>query len=316
MGSGIVKVSVVIACLNEEETLNEALESLMAQQANFDWEIVFADNGSTDRSREIFAAAAARAPHIPMRLVDVSHKRGKPHALNAGIEAAAGERLLFLDADDAVAPGWLRAMDAALDREPFVAARLDTRRLNTPETRAARAIPEVVQTRLHRLDHAPFCAYAGGATLGFHRSVFDRVGPFDPRFRALEDNDFCIRAHLAGYRLVLVEDAFYHYRLRSDSGRTFRQGQAYARHEMLLRKLYDHTATIWNPLGWITGAGAVLRFGALRALGFGKGEGFDFRYGRALGALQGGLAYGVAPPRRGLGLQALVRALVPPKSAL
>lgn len=295
--------SVIIACLNAAATLGEALESLASQQADVSWEVMFVDNGSTDASRAIFDEFAAAAPHIPTRVIEAPEPTGKAHALNVAIPLA-GERVLFLDADDAVAPGWLAAMAQALDRHPLVAARLDYTRFNPPHVQAARL--SGVQKSLFRLDHRPFCTHAGGATLGFHRSVFDAVGPFDPRFAALEDTDWCVRAHLKGYNIAFTPEATYHYRFRDDAASIERQSRAYARHNALLRKLYDRprrpsaTAAAW--------ASALVRAASLTATAALAPPAdaavrlqLAAKKGAALGDIEGARAFGVAPLRHGFG---------------
>ena len=55
-----MKISVIIACHNEERTLAETLEGVAAQEWDQPWEVLFADNGSTDGSRAIFARRRRR----------------------------------------------------------------------------------------------------------------------------------------------------------------------------------------------------------------------------------------------------------------
>lgn len=307
MGNCVVSThSVVIACLNGAETLGEALASLARQETRIDWEVVFVDNGSTDASRAIFDAFAADSPQIRTRVIDVTDSRNKAHALNVAIPQC-GERLLFLDADDAVAPDWITAMAAALDSHPLVAARLDYTRLNTPEVQAARL--SGVQKTLFRLPHFPFCTHAGGATLGFHRRVFEEVGPFDTRFAALEDTEWCVRAHLRGFTIAFTPGAVYHYRFRADAEAIERQSNAYARHMALLRSLYDRRSrgALADAAAW---GGALLAAAALaaretlapaRRMAPAARLRFAARKGDLLGDIAGARAFGVAPLRRGLG---------------
>ena len=56
----VLKISVIIACHNEERTLAETLEGVAAQEWDQPWEVLFADNGSTDGSRAIFARRRRR----------------------------------------------------------------------------------------------------------------------------------------------------------------------------------------------------------------------------------------------------------------
>ncbi|QIF03914.1 glycosyltransferase family 2 protein [Roseimicrobium sp. ORNL1] len=84
----------VFPCLNEERSLAVCIEGVrksLSQDPNLKYEIVVADNGSKDRSREIAVECGAR-------LVPVS-TRGYGAALKGGIEAALGEYVMFADAD-------------------------------------------------------------------------------------------------------------------------------------------------------------------------------------------------------------------------
>src|SRR4051812_10229895 len=103
-----MKLSVVIPCLNGVPTLRETLEALARQKWDHPWEVVYADNGSTDGSIELAETFRGRIPNL--RFVDASIRRGQPFALNTGAHAARGESIAFTDADDQVADGWVAAM--------------------------------------------------------------------------------------------------------------------------------------------------------------------------------------------------------------
>ncbi len=85
----------VFPCLNEEKTLESCIRAIRASldQAGdrLTYEIVVADNGSTDRSAEIARAEGARVVPVP--------RRGYGAALRGGIEAAEGTYVMFADAD-------------------------------------------------------------------------------------------------------------------------------------------------------------------------------------------------------------------------
>ncbi len=88
------EVSVVMPCLDEEDTIAACIEKAWSalRAHGIDGEIVVADNGSTDRSREIATRLGARVVEVPAR--------GYGQALRAGISAARGAFVIMGDADD------------------------------------------------------------------------------------------------------------------------------------------------------------------------------------------------------------------------
>ena len=231
-------VSVVMACRNAEETLAETLDSIVNQQWDRPWEVVFADNGSTDRSAAIFADYAARHPGVRMRRVDASSVKGKARALNLVVPQAAGRAIVLADSDDVMAPGWLAAMGKALDEADLVAAASEFQKLNppwvleyrlpVPETRSQ--IQEVYHFYYHRI---PFVS---GHCMGFTRKLFDELGGFDTDYAVGDDVDFSFRAQLKGYPIRSVPDAVVHYRFRDELESIGRQAHAYARDQVKLSR--------------------------------------------------------------------------------
>lgn len=312
----MVDVSVIVACLNGQETLAEALESLTAQVWDGSFEILLADNGSTDASAAIFADHARRHPEIRMRRIDASARRGKVAALNAGLAAAEGRAFLFVDCDDTVAPGWLAAMGRALEQHDFVAAVLDTAALNPGWVQTYRE--RTGETGLRRLTHPPHCLLAGGGQMGFTRRLYEAVGGFDPAFAVQEDHDFCVRAHLAGFELQPVPEARYNYRFREDFGAIYRQAFAYARYRALLRRRYAPEPLL-SPAPWLGLSRRILRLGGSRALAALRPGAqpplerarFNVMLGQALGEAAGAIAFRVAPPLRRRAQPALSRPAQP-----
>lgn len=192
-------VSVLIPVYNGETVLPAQLRALTQQDFDGNWEVVVADNGSTDGTR---AAAAAFAEALPdLRIVDASDIKGPSHARNIAADVAKGDLLLFCDADDVVAPGWMSALVTAAARaELLIGVGVVTR---TPE-RDSVAGP----------DHTPiptsyrFLPWGRTSNLAVHREAFERVGGFDEQRRFGEDADLCWRIQLAGYRFAFVPEAY------------------------------------------------------------------------------------------------------------
>jgi glycosyltransferase involved in cell wall biosynthesis len=182
-------ISVVIPAHQEEAWLGRALASL---HGSVPFETIVVANGCRDGT-----AAVARAHGV--RLVETP-VAGVSRARNLGARAAAGDVLVFLDADTALAPGALDAIAAA------VPARGDygTCRIRPyPPTLRAR-----VTTTLLAWGHR-----IAGTSLGVllcTRALFARSGGFDERLVAGEDNDLNARLrHLRARRIYLADvDAY------------------------------------------------------------------------------------------------------------
>ena len=94
----MVTASIIIPCFNEEKTLRESVERLIAifgEELTF--EIIIVDDGSTDRSREV--ALELDREHSNVRLIEHTSNQGKGAALRSGFYAATGEVVAVHDAD-------------------------------------------------------------------------------------------------------------------------------------------------------------------------------------------------------------------------
>jgi dolichol-phosphate mannosyltransferase len=186
-------VSVVVPLLNEEATLEQLyqeLESALSVTA-LDWEVVFVDDGSTDGShRELVRLHAA---HLNVRVVRLRRNFGKAAALAAGIEVAAGDVIVTMDADlqddPAEIPNLLAKLDEGFDivsgwkcdrHDPFV-RRFVSRIYNTA-TRLATGV------KLHDMN----CGLKA-----YRAEVFEHVRLYGERHRFVP-----VLAHQVGFRVT------------------------------------------------------------------------------------------------------------------
>jgi len=109
-----MKITVVLCTYNRCELMAEALESVAASTLpeSVDWEVLVVDNNSTDRTHEVVEDFCQR--HAGRFRYLFEPKQGKSNALNAGIAAAKGEVLAFMDDDVIVEVDWLRNLTAPL----------------------------------------------------------------------------------------------------------------------------------------------------------------------------------------------------------
>jgi glycosyltransferase involved in cell wall biosynthesis len=194
-------VSVVIPTFNRQSSTLRAVRSVLAQTATA-MEIIVVD----DASPTPFALPGGGAPGGGIRVLRLDTNRGAAGARQAGIDAARGDLVAFLDSDDVWTPDKLEAQ-LALSREQSGEARDLTAIVcgwtAIPERGgpARRRIP--IETA-SALDFASGCWFSPGSTALIPRRAFDRVGPLDASLRRLEDLDWFLRLGLAGGRLVVA----------------------------------------------------------------------------------------------------------------
>lgn len=107
--------SIIIPVYNVQNYLSACVKSVVEQPGPRDWECILVDDGSTDQSGAMCDALAAELPGLK-----VIHREngGLAAARNTGLKAATGDWLLFLDSDDAMAPGLLAQLRGALAAHP------------------------------------------------------------------------------------------------------------------------------------------------------------------------------------------------------
>lgn len=105
-------ISVIIASRNRAGSLRRLIPTLLSLSPQLRWELVVADNGSTDDTAAVLGrfGPRVRAVHEP--------RAGKSRALNRAMAAARGELLVFTDDDVEPHPAWLDELAAAARRHP------------------------------------------------------------------------------------------------------------------------------------------------------------------------------------------------------
>jgi len=202
------RVSVIIIFLNEERYLGEAIASVLVQ-THSDWELILVDDGSTDAS-----AAIAKAASDGERIRYVTHpdrqNRGMSASRNAGISAAHGELIAFLDADDVWLPDKLADQVAIFDAAPetdMVYGRTLIWHQWTPDADVEDYFydlgvtpdrlypaPQLFPLLIRNRAQTPTTINAI-----MRRALVERVGGFEDAFRGMfEDQVFFAKTHLVG----------------------------------------------------------------------------------------------------------------------
>ena len=200
-------VSVIIPVYNMESFLPETLQSVLASTYD-NLEIVVVDDGSSDASVSVAQTFAQRDDRVR---VLTQPNAGPCRARNRGIEAARGEYIFPLDADDLLAPDFLRQAVAVLQRDAEVKIVCPTIEF-MGDRQGLWRLPEFSLPLLARRNHIAACAL-------YRRADWQRVGGYCESLIAREDWDFWIAMLKDGGRVVRLPEVGYWYRVRKGSKR-------------------------------------------------------------------------------------------------
>ena len=219
-------VTAVVPCFNYGRFLEEAVASLLGQEPAAP-QVVVADDGSTDP--DTLAVLDRLPPEVEvLRLPN----GGVAAARNAGAARAASPFLLFLDADDRLAPGALAILQRALDEHPDAGFAYGDQRF-FGDWDGHMGFPPYDPLRL--LDR-----HLIGPTALMRAELLRDTGGYDPAFALYEDWEIWLAALAAGWHGVHVDAITHEYRQHGTSKlstdrrryRAFRR-QAMAKHRAL-----------------------------------------------------------------------------------
>ena len=207
------QVSVIVPARNEEANLERVLRSLAGQQSVR--EILVVDDNSGDRTAEIARALKEEIPTLRILRVDSLPEGwlGKNYAVALGAREAAGDWLLFTDADTEHLPGSLAATLEIAEREGADLLSVSPGQI-TPTWWEKAVIPLVYVNlaRLYRFEDvsnpASLAAAANGQYLLVRRAAYERAGGHEAiRNRVLEDVELAKRVKAAGGKLIFLPGA-------------------------------------------------------------------------------------------------------------
>jgi GT2 family glycosyltransferase/Flp pilus assembly protein TadD len=209
-----VSVSIIIVTYNQVEFTKECIASIK-EFTRVPHRIIVVDNCSTDKTRSYLKAL----PGVDVLLND--ENVGFPAACNQAINRADGDYVLLLNNDVVVTEGWLERLveigesDASIGLVGPISNSISGLQLD--KNARYNAIPEMHKyaralRKRNRGDIAPAPRIAFFCTL-IRKELLDRIGGLDERFSPgnFEDDDFCLRAQLAGFKTLIARDVFIHH---------------------------------------------------------------------------------------------------------
>lgn len=197
-------VAVVTPSFNREDLVAETLDSIVAQTYPH-WENIVVDDGSTDGTKGVVAAYAAREPRI--RLFDRSREpKGACTCRNEGVSLSSAKYVMFLDTDDIIEPFCLAQRVAAMEARPELDLAIFPSLMfeATPHDLGLWwniEKPEDELSRQFRQD-----AICQGTGVLWRKDAFERIGMWDESLVLWQDIDLFFRAFIQGYRYAKFFD--------------------------------------------------------------------------------------------------------------
>src|SRR5437868_12203371 len=187
--SAIPAVSVVVPVFNEEENMPILQSELRAALSGLDYEIVFVDDGSTDRSAE----KIERNPSV--RVVRFEKNAGQSAALYAGIRAARGQTVVMIDSDLQNDPADIPRLLEEISRGTDLVCGYRAKRKDTITKRLTSRIANFVRSRFTK----DYVRDTGCTLKAMRRECADALVPFKGMHRFIPA---LFRG--AGYRLIEI----------------------------------------------------------------------------------------------------------------
>ena len=239
--SALPAVSVVLPHYNDLDNLKVCVDLLDRQTFPRErYEIIVADNNSHCGLAAVAEACGDRAFAIPAPI------QGAGEARNAGVAAARGAALAFIDSDCRPEPQWLqRGLEALADADVAggrVVVTVEDRHRPTPVETFELAF--AFNTRRYVLKHH----YSVTANMFVRRDVFDAVGPF--RTRVSEDVDWGWRANRLNYRLNYAPEAVVAHPARRNWDELSRKWRRILREMFYLAAEQPHGRLRWFVRTW------------------------------------------------------------------
>lgn len=234
--------SIIIPTYNKRGLLNECIRAIR-QHTHSPYEIIVVDDGSTDGTADYCRQAG-------LIFISKPYNSGYPITCNMGMLLASGDVIVLLNNDVIVSKGWLDNLYAALYEEEHIG-------IVGPITNYASGKQQVYHEydnmeQFHRIasqvnqpdpDKRLHVSRIVGLCFVMKREVLEKVGLLDERFSPghYEDDDYCLRARMNGYEIVICGDVLVHHY----GSRSFRE-QGDQALQRLVQQNYERFVQKWN----------------------------------------------------------------------
>jgi len=208
--------SIIIPVFNGLEDTQACVESIYQSKTDIPFEIIVVNNGSTDDTANWLKIMALQ--HNNFKYINLSENHGFAKAVNRGIQVTGGRYVVILNNDTLVTPGWLDRLVAAAESDVEIA-------IVSPMTNyvgegpqidsdAIDILPDGIDAYSEKIKNRKSPVIIPDRLVFFcvliKRHILDILGGLDEGFFCgnFEDDEFCLRTRLLGFKLALSTNAF------------------------------------------------------------------------------------------------------------
>ncbi|CUU08634.1 Glycosyltransferase, GT2 family [Candidatus Kryptobacter tengchongensis] len=219
-------VSIIIPVFNQVKHTKLAIESIQ-KFTNVSYEIIVVDNASTDETKDYLSSLSATIGEV-VKVITNPQNYGFPKAVNQGIALSRGEYIVVLNNDVIVTDKWIERLIAHTIDDPTIgivapmsnyvsglqkldgAEKFYLKGEKVDEISLLKFSEDLYQKNKGQKLIFPRVA---GLCMLIKRKVIEIIGGFDERFSPgnFEDDDFCLRTVLAGFKIAIAKDVFIHH---------------------------------------------------------------------------------------------------------
>jgi cellulose synthase/poly-beta-1,6-N-acetylglucosamine synthase-like glycosyltransferase len=221
--ASLPKVSIIVAAMNNEETIEECLKAVLAQNYAAGYiEVIVMDGGSKDATVKI-------AEKYPVKVFSI--RLNAPAAYNYAMKIARHPILGFVDSDAKVEKDWLKKLVPHLN-EPKVAGVSGSIETWNSENPWARSIGYEVKNRYSRI--GKYTGRIATMNLLLKKTVIEEVGGWDEKLPSQYDTDFGFRISARGYKIAYEPSAVCYHFNRPTLHAYYRQQMQYGKNTIKL----------------------------------------------------------------------------------
>lgn len=198
-----MRFSIITSSFNAEAVIGRTIESVLKQNY-YDYEYIFVDGGSTDRTNVIIDSYKEQFEQKNIPVIHISEKdRGISDAFAKGVNHASGEIVVILNAADEMLPGTLQFLDSNFDDN------IDVLYGNIIWHDEKRGIEYIRRSKdVSHLDELKYTMVVMHPATYIKKTAYEKYGNYDPEYKYAMDTELVCRMYKRGARFRYVDREF------------------------------------------------------------------------------------------------------------